>query len=321
MPTALLSVIVCTHNPRPDYLRRTLDALAAQTLPVERWELLLIDNASTKPLTDSVDLSWHPRSRLLVEKTPGLTAARLCGIAAAAAPILLFVDDDNELSPHYLATTLEIFNAHPRIGCIGAGVIRPEFETIPPQELKPYLCYLALREIAEDRWSNRPEDNITPWGAGLAVRADVARRYSSEMLASPLRSRLDRSGSSLLSGGDDEFTWVACAMGYGKGLFSSLGLTHLISAKRVEKDYLLRLVEGVSASHAILAHLHGITPGEDPPVSLLSALSLLLRGRLASALLQANRALVWRRTPALERAFATAVRRGREKARAIIASV
>ena len=41
-----ISAIICTHNPRPDYLRRVLDALKAQTLPKEQWELLLIDNAS-----------------------------------------------------------------------------------------------------------------------------------------------------------------------------------------------------------------------------------------------------------------------------------
>ena len=38
------SVIICTHNPRSDYLRRVLDALKAQTLLREQWELLLIDN-------------------------------------------------------------------------------------------------------------------------------------------------------------------------------------------------------------------------------------------------------------------------------------
>jgi len=37
-----VSVIICTHNPRPDYLQRVLDALKAQTLPKENWELLLM---------------------------------------------------------------------------------------------------------------------------------------------------------------------------------------------------------------------------------------------------------------------------------------
>jgi hypothetical protein len=42
------SVVICTHNSRLIYLRRVLEALRSQTLPLEQWELLLIDNATVK---------------------------------------------------------------------------------------------------------------------------------------------------------------------------------------------------------------------------------------------------------------------------------
>jgi glycosyltransferase involved in cell wall biosynthesis len=45
-----ISAVICTHNPRPHYLQRVLGALEAQTLPKSEWEVLLVDNASTKPL-------------------------------------------------------------------------------------------------------------------------------------------------------------------------------------------------------------------------------------------------------------------------------
>ena len=48
-----LSVVICTHNQRKDYLQRTLEALKAQTLPPAQWELLLIDNASDEKLSKS----------------------------------------------------------------------------------------------------------------------------------------------------------------------------------------------------------------------------------------------------------------------------
>ncbi|MGA2852681.1 MAG: glycosyltransferase, partial [Verrucomicrobiota bacterium] len=51
-----ISIIICTHNPREDYLRRVLEALRAQTLPARDWELLLVDNASEKPLASRFDL-------------------------------------------------------------------------------------------------------------------------------------------------------------------------------------------------------------------------------------------------------------------------
>jgi hypothetical protein len=58
------SVIICSHNPRADYLGRVLQALAEQTLSKTSWELLLVDNASHQPLEKSWDLSWHPRARM-----------------------------------------------------------------------------------------------------------------------------------------------------------------------------------------------------------------------------------------------------------------
>ena len=45
-----VSVIICTHNPRPEHLRRVLEALGDQTLPEHRWELQIIDNGSKVPL-------------------------------------------------------------------------------------------------------------------------------------------------------------------------------------------------------------------------------------------------------------------------------
>ena len=71
-----ISVVICSHNPREDYLRRVLAALKAQTLPKEQWELLLIDNASKEPLAGRW-VFWHPYARIIRENQLGLTPARL----------------------------------------------------------------------------------------------------------------------------------------------------------------------------------------------------------------------------------------------------
>ena len=62
------SVVMCTHNPRPEILARTLAALRAQTAPLGRWELVIVDNASTPPVAGQVDLSWHPAARVVREE-------------------------------------------------------------------------------------------------------------------------------------------------------------------------------------------------------------------------------------------------------------
>src|ERR1700740_1615244 len=78
-----VSVILCTHNPRHDYLSRVLASLREQTLPAEQWEFLVVDNHSKQPLAEIWDISWHPHGRHIREDELGLTAARLRGIQEA----------------------------------------------------------------------------------------------------------------------------------------------------------------------------------------------------------------------------------------------
>ncbi|MDZ8236402.1 MAG: glycosyltransferase [Nostoc sp. ChiQUE01a] len=253
-----LSIIICAHNPRRNYLERVLEALKSQTLSKDFWELLLVDNASDRPLASEIDLSWHPQARHIQEEQLGLTAARLRGIREATAGVIVFVDDDNVLDSDYLETTWRITKDFPFIGAWG-GQIKPEFEVPPPSWAKPYLGNLAIREFERDRWSNLTEQyETTPCGAGLCVRKVVAQKYSELVRENPKRANMDRKGKMLTSCGDSDLAFTACDIGLGTGLFASLKLTHLIPANRLQEDYLLRLVEGLAYSQTILAYFRGV---------------------------------------------------------------
>src|SRR4051812_45171677 len=123
-----LSVILCTHNPRADYLRRTLEGLRAQSLALHEWELIIVDNASRTPLAGTLDLKWHPLGEVGREDEVGLTAARLRGIATARAETLVWVDDDNILAPNYLELAAELGRTWPQLGVWGCGHFEPEWE-------------------------------------------------------------------------------------------------------------------------------------------------------------------------------------------------
>ena len=252
----MISVIICSHNPREDYLARTLAGLRAQLMDKAEWELLLVDNASQEPLGASVDLSWHPNARCLREDEIGLTPARLRGIKEAKGDLLLFVDDDNVLVPDYLVETLAIMNAHGFLGVIGAGNLDPEFETQPSREVRGVLSLLALRNVDSARWSSNVMDGPTlPWGAGLCVRREIAQHYVELVKELATAAVLDRRGGQLFCGGDDLFSWAAAERGYGFGIFPQLRINHLISASRVEPAYLLRLTHDHSFSHGVLRYL------------------------------------------------------------------
>ena len=257
-----LSVIICAHNPRPDYMHRVLEALRAQTLSKDRWELLLIDNASDRVLAKEWDISWHPLARHIREDELGLTPARLRGIAEARGELFTFVDDDNVLDQDYLRTAIEISHNYPFLGAWG-GIIRGEFEAEPQPWTRPLLGYLLIREFSSPVWSNNPGDwHAQPCGAGLCVRRSVAKVYARELDVRPAHRRLDRIGSTLSSCGDSDLIWTSCEIGQGFGNFPELRLTHLIPRNRVQPKYLIRLMQGIVSSLILLQYLRS---GDLPP--------------------------------------------------------
>lgn len=259
MPTEV-TVIICAHNPRPEYLAQVLSALKAQTLPDDRWELLLIDNGSDQYLSERFDLRWHPLARHIREERLGLTRARIAGIRAACCELLVFVDDDNVLEPDYLEAALDVSNKWSILGAWG-GQIHPQFEYPPPDWTKRFWPLLAIRELDDDRWSNlKDQTDTTPSGAGMCVRKRVADRYVSLVGTDKKRMDLDRKGASLTSCGDTDLAYVAYDIGLGTGLFKSLRLNHIIPAGRLDEQYLLRLVRGIAYSGSLLRALRGRKP-------------------------------------------------------------
>ena len=255
MPESI-SVILCTHNPRPQYFRRVLEALRTQTTPLERWEFLIIDNASDERLSDFWDLSWHPHARHVRENELGLTAARLRGIEESSGELLIFVDDDNLLAPDFLEQAQEISVRYPYLGVFGAGILEPEFEVQPPAELLPHLHLLALRSVSSALWSNNARDSsCIPWGAGLCVTRRIASSYCQLVPKLAANEVLDRRGQRLFCGGDELFSWASVGAGEGFGLFPELRITHIIVARRLNKRYFVRLIHDHNFSNGVLSYL------------------------------------------------------------------
>jgi glycosyltransferase involved in cell wall biosynthesis len=252
------SVIICTHNPRSDYFARVLDALRNQTLPPNKWELLIVDNASRVPLASSWDIAWHPSARHILERELGVAYARRRGIREASADLIIFVDDDNVLDENYVAEAIKIGQDWPSLGAWGSGCIRGEFEVEPRESLRSWL---PVREVTSPRWSNlagmhlfgeSPEEAI-PWSAGGCIRKEVAIAYCQFCDQSSLQI-VSHQGEDLLGGEDTEMCFVCCSRGLGVGIFPELKMTHLIPHRRVSEDYIVRFAEGTTISNNLLRY-------------------------------------------------------------------
>lgn len=294
MPPIRISVVVPTYNPRPDYLRRVLDALAAQTLPITEFEVLVIDNASKEPPA----IQGPTKIRALREPRPGLRYARECGILASQADVIVFVDDDNVLSLDYLELGLKYLAGNPEIGAIG-GRILPEFEVAAQNWVTPHYDLLALRDFgpnpAKSEW-NRSGRKQYPWcapvGAGMIIRKHCAQAYLSAIESMP-DAATDRQGGNLGAAGDNEM--ILCGVlqqGLEVAYVPELNLTHLIAARRLTYVHMNRLVYQTTETWCRFNVRHGMMS----PISGWSVPIRSLRSFFVQRAWTKNGYLRWRRS-------------------------
>jgi len=259
--TPFVSVVLATYNPRSDFLERVVDGLKAQTLPRERWELIVVDNNSQPPVrvvrprdtksqqTTEIDLSWHPDARMVVEKQQGLSHARRRGFEEAKGELIVNLDDDAVIDPDYLEQICEVARQHPFIGVFG-GQRCAEFEVLPKWPREEY--YGADRMVSEPIWSNDREHGPSlPTGAGSVVKKKVADAYVRKLANEPVWASLGRTAEKMLSCEDVEIAMIACDLGLGRGLFPQLKLTHLVEARKMTLDFLCRNAHGNGYSYTI----------------------------------------------------------------------
>ncbi len=110
----LVSVVLATHD-RCDRLRQLLDSLERQALAPERFEVVIVDDASsdgTPALLSERERRGTLRLRVLRhEDSRGPAGARNAGWRAATAPLIAFTDDDCIADPRWLEAALAVHEA------------------------------------------------------------------------------------------------------------------------------------------------------------------------------------------------------------------
>jgi len=260
-----LTVVIPAHNPDPGRLRDTLLGLRAQTLPADRWDTTLIDNASARWPEPAFFTGCAPANFAIVhEPTLGLSAARRAGLRAATGEFAVFVDDDNVLAPDYLEQALACFARLPRLGAAGGRTL-PRFEVEPDAWQREFFPLLALRDLGEMELLShglRPHGAarneyppFAPIGAGM-----VLRRAAWETWLQSDSDLSDRRGAELTSAGDNDIVLTLMKNDWEVGYFPELSLDHLIPAQRLEPAYLARLNCGIQQSWMRVLTRHDANP-------------------------------------------------------------
>lgn len=258
-----VTVCVCTHNPRRDVLRRCFEAIAAQRA-ADGLSVLVVDNRSQPPLgvDDIAPLTAAGLpARIVREERLGNVHSRARAIAESDSPWILFVDDDNELAPDYLACGLAAIGANPALGCFGGRLLLPVGAQVP-RWLHPLLSFIAIRDYG-DTPDVRCEMRDGPWipaTAGAFVRRPVAERYRARVASDPVVANLGRKGRRGLGSCEDTLMMFGgCRLGYLSGYEPTLRLVHHLDPRRFTFGYMVRLMYGYGRS---LVQLERLTASE-----------------------------------------------------------
>ncbi len=255
-----LDICLCTHNPDQPLLRTALHSILSQTADHCRFSVLLVDSASTPPLRRDIlnDLMACGIScRLIRLEKPGLARARARAIRETGRDLILFVDDDNELSPSYVEQALSIADSDPEIGCFGGKLLLPDHVN-PPSRITSYVRFLAVRDDGDVAVTRRSADwgIWEPSGAGAVVRRELAELFADRFEADARVARLGRTGTARLSCGEDNLMMRAAAqLGLKSSYQPTLVLTHHVDPSRFKIAYLLRLLFWFGRSEIVLSRI------------------------------------------------------------------
>ncbi len=123
--TIEISIVIPTYN-RPDYLAAAVASCIAQQGVSVPFEIVVVDNnpeGSARPGVEVMARNSAVPIRYVGERRPGISHARNSGVAASAARYVVFLDDDEEADPGWLAahySTIQQFGADVVFGAVHA---------------------------------------------------------------------------------------------------------------------------------------------------------------------------------------------------------
>ncbi|MGI8461556.1 MAG: glycosyltransferase family 2 protein [Solirubrobacterales bacterium] len=122
MPNPALSVIVPVRDGAEE-LRKLLESLARQTLPRDRFETIVVDNASRDR---SASVARDLGAKVVTEPVPSRARARNAGVTAASGNRFAFVDADCVATPGWLEALDRIAGSSPLIaGAVQVTMAEP----------------------------------------------------------------------------------------------------------------------------------------------------------------------------------------------------
>ncbi len=202
MPPAI-SIVVATYK-REALLQILLDSVLDQSVLPSKYEVVVVDNAST-PHEPTQELCRSSRYSLLNIKCVhnpvlGLSQARNYGMRNTAAPYVAFIDDDEKIPLHWVERAIEIIDNY-----------SPDFFGGPyhPVHMEPKPAWFKEKYLARTLGVKKGwlENGELLFGGDLVVQ----RKWLDELKG--FSTDLGRRGDKIVYGEENEFQLRALRLG------------------------------------------------------------------------------------------------------------
>jgi len=272
-------VLIPTYN-RSELLKRTLDSMAAASLPEGlSVRVTVVDNNSkdkTREVVEDYMKRFGSLFNYLFEGQQGRSAALNAGIAATKGELIGMIDDDEEIDESWYARVHSAFSDG-GIDFIG-GPYKPRWGAEQPVWLpKDYPAVIGWIEGGEElKVYGDNYDGVLMGGNAVITRSMLQKvgNYSTS---------LGRKGKRLLSVEDEDMTERLLAAG-ARGLYlPDLVIYHYIPPERLTKSYHRRWCFWRAVSLGVRDREH------KAPVAYLLGVQRHLYGSAARGLLKAGR--------------------------------
>jgi glycosyltransferase involved in cell wall biosynthesis/predicted O-methyltransferase YrrM len=172
-----LSVIITTYN-RINLLERVLEAFVHQTVPKEKFEVIIVDDGSN-PKAESCAHQFKDKINIkyFYHENSGLAFSRNIGIEYASYEIVAFADDDDIPSPHYVSEHLKSHAGHPETNIAVLG----KLEWNDSVQVTPFMDYITKVSGEYFSFENLKDNNFYDvwkwWGGLISCKKELLLKY------------------------------------------------------------------------------------------------------------------------------------------------
>jgi glycosyltransferase involved in cell wall biosynthesis len=170
-----ISIVICTCN-RKKLLAEAISAISKQTLPLELYEVIVVDNGSIDGTSEIIRQAATKQSniRYVRENQQGLSNARNCGWREALAPYVAYIDDDAIADTQWAERIVNAFQeVHPQPDAVG-GKILPMYRDPAPVWFDDCIETHTWGEF--ERYLDSKKEPMGFYGSNMAFKREILEK-------------------------------------------------------------------------------------------------------------------------------------------------